>query len=61
MRKLSKNHLRQEYIKMKKREKKILEEHEQFRKENGENKYFLEEEIILKDARRKLNEIKQVL
>jgi len=41
MRKLSKNHLRQEYAKMKKREKILLEEHEQFRKEMGKISIFL--------------------
>jgi len=50
-----------EYTKLRKREKEILDEHEQLRKEYGENEHFIEEEKILKNARRKLDEIKQVL
>ena len=46
---------------MKKREKAILEDHEQLRKEYGKTENFIEAELLLKNARRQLNEIKQVL
>ena len=61
MGKLPKNYLRKEYKKMKNREKAILEDHEQLRKEYGKTENFIEAELLLKNARRQLNEIKQVL